>query len=93
MEGKISPREMIPPTNSIAAATVAAAQLNSATSNSQAAVAAVTKKLYPASMIGTLGEAYFRTRKEMGCPRGAVSKKYFECTISNTMMDDGCYEQ
>jgi hypothetical protein len=78
---------MIPPINSIAAAAVAADQLNSATSNSQAAVAAITKKLYPASMIGTLGEAYFRTRKEMGCPRGVVSNNYFECTVSNTMID------
>jgi hypothetical protein len=33
----------------------------------------VASKLYPASMIGTLGELYFRTRREMGCPRGAVS--------------------
>ncbi|KAL7521014.1 hypothetical protein ACHAWX_005709 [Stephanocyclus meneghinianus] len=73
MEGRITPREMIPPTNSIAdAATAAAVVLNSATSNGRAAVAALTKTLYPASMIGTLGEAYFRTRKEMGCPRGAA---------------------
>jgi len=34
---------------------------------------AVTKTLYPASMIGVLGELYFRTRNEMECPRGAVS--------------------
>lgn len=39
--------------------------------------ASAAKKLYPASMIGTLGEAYFRTRREMGCPRGAVSVKCF----------------
>lgn len=31
------------------------------------------KTLYPASMIGVLGELYFRTRNEMECPRGAVS--------------------
>ncbi|KAL3779024.1 hypothetical protein HJC23_011463 [Cyclotella cryptica] len=64
MERTLTSREMLPPTNSIAA---------TALSNSQAAVAAsMAKKLYPASMIGTLGEAYFRNRKEMGCPRGAV---------------------
>ncbi len=34
---------------------------------------AFAKKLYPASMIGTMGEVYFRTRQEMDCPRGAVS--------------------
>lgn len=31
------------------------------------------KTLYPGAMIGTIGEAYFRTTKEMGCPRGVVS--------------------
>ena len=43
---------------------------------SEQAVLATTaaKRLYPASMIGTLGEAYFRTRKEMACPKGVVSK-------------------
>ena len=79
---------MIPPTNRIAhAAAAAAVELKSATSNSQAAVAALTKTLYPASMIGTLGEAYFRTSKEMGCPRGAVSNKDFECNVSYTMKE------
>ncbi len=34
--------------------------------------AAVASKLYPASMLPTLFEAYFRTRNEMECPRGAV---------------------
>lgn len=34
--------------------------------------AAVASKLYPASMLPTLCEAYFRTRNEMECPRGAV---------------------
>lgn len=33
----------------------------------------VVKVLYPASMVGVLGELYFRTRYEMECPRGAVS--------------------
>ncbi len=33
---------------------------------------AVASKLYPASMLPTLCEAYFRTRNEMECPRGAV---------------------
>ena len=33
---------------------------------------AVASKLYPASMLPTLGEAYFRTQSEMECPRGAV---------------------
>mmetsp|Transcript_10334 Transcript_10334/g.15566 ORF Transcript_10334/g.15566 Transcript_10334/m.15566 type:complete len:344 (+) Transcript_10334:33-1064(+) len=33
---------------------------------------AVASKLYPASMLPTLGEAYFRTQNEMECPRGAV---------------------
>lgn len=38
------------------------------------AVASVlAKRLYPASMVGTLGEVFFRTRYEMECPRGAVS--------------------
>ena len=34
--------------------------------------AAVASKLYPASMLPTLCEAYFRTQNEMECPRGAV---------------------
>ena len=39
---------------------------------------AAAKRLYPASMIGTLGKAYFLTRKEMACPKGVVSlSKYF----------------
>jgi len=33
---------------------------------------AVAAKLYPASMLPTLGEAYFRTQNEMECPRGAA---------------------
>ena len=33
---------------------------------------AVAAKFYPASMLHTLCEAYFRTRNEMECPRGAV---------------------
>ena len=42
---------------------------------SQAAMtsAAITKRLYPASIIGTFGEAYFRMTREMACPRGVVS--------------------
>lgn len=42
------------------------------TSQSAIASAAITQRLYPASMIGTLGEAYFRMTKEMACPRGVV---------------------
>ena len=42
---------------------------------------AAAKRLYPASMIGTLGEAYFRTRKEMACPKGVVSKHKELCLI------------
>lgn len=34
---------------------------------------AVASKLYPASMLPTLGEAFFRTQNEMECPRGAVT--------------------
>ncbi len=37
-----------------------------------ASASAIASKLYPAAMIGTIGELYFRTRKEMECPRGAV---------------------
>jgi len=33
---------------------------------------AVASKLYPASMLPTLGEAFFQTQNEMECPRGAV---------------------
>ena len=40
--------------------------------NDPAMASAIASKLYPASMIGTIGEVYFRTRKEMECPRGAV---------------------
>ena len=36
-------------------------------------VASFASKLYPASMICTLGELYFLSRKEMECPSGAVS--------------------
>ncbi|KAL9179405.1 hypothetical protein ACHAXT_008695, partial [Thalassiosira profunda] len=38
-----------------------------------ALASALASKLYPASMVGTLGEAYFRTRDEMECPRGAAA--------------------
>ena len=41
--------------------------------NNPAMASALASKLYPASMIGTLGEIYFLTRNEMECPRGAVS--------------------
>lgn len=34
---------------------------------------AVARILYPTSMVGVLGELYFRTTNEMECPRGAVS--------------------
>ncbi|KAL7463721.1 hypothetical protein ACHAXS_004079 [Conticribra weissflogii] len=37
-----------------------------------ASASAIASKLYPAAMIGTIGELYFRTRKEMESPRGSV---------------------
>ena len=40
--------------------------------NDPAFAGAVASKLYPASMLPTLVEAYFRTRNEMECPRGAA---------------------
>jgi hypothetical protein len=69
--GFTSPLLLRKPNNTIT--TTKYRQVELMSKNPEVMVSAVTKSLYPASMIGVLGELYFRTRNEMECPRGAVS--------------------
>ncbi|KAL7441333.1 hypothetical protein ACHAXH_005791, partial [Discostella pseudostelligera] len=69
--GFTSPLLLRKPNNTIT--TTKYRQVELMSKNPEVMVSAVTKSLYPASMIGVLGELYFRTRNEMECPRGAVA--------------------